>query len=120
VPLLRQAINSQCLARRALQLARLPFVTGNSQQYARSRRRNAPSPSGQRWRHHPAAAALGLQLEYGALALNPRVRLFGATSAWSLATDLQLKQVLAHAHRRLASTRWSLIDVRRVYTGTTA
>ena len=74
----------------------------------------------QRWRDHPAAAALGLRLEYGALALNPRMRLFGSTSARSLATDLGLDEALAYADRRLASARWALIDVRRVYTGTTA
>lgn len=48
------------------------------------------------------------------------MRLFGSASAWSLASDLQLDQALAYAGRRLATARWALIDVRRVYTATTA
>ena len=48
------------------------------------------------------------------------MRLFGATSAWSLATELGLGEALAAANRRPATARWALIDVRRVFTGTTA
>jgi hypothetical protein len=48
------------------------------------------------------------------------MRLFGSTSAWTLASELQLDQALAYARQRLATARWALIDVRRVYTGTTA
>jgi hypothetical protein len=56
-------------------------------------------------------------LEYTALALNPRMALFGAHTGWDLAETHRLTTVLAAARRRLAAARWAVYEVRRTYTG---
>jgi hypothetical protein len=71
----------------------------------------------QRWREFPGLAARGLELEYRALALNPRMPMFGKLSAWSLARAHQLDEAIGIAHQQLASARWALYEVRRSYNG---
>ena len=70
-----------------------------------------------RWLEHPRAAVKALMLEHTALVLNRKMRLFGATAAWDLATDHGLTGVLALARRQLAASRWALYEVRRTYAG---
>jgi len=71
----------------------------------------------QRWREYPGLAARGLELEYRALALNPRMPMFGKLSAWSLARAHQLDESIGIAQHQLASARWALYEVRRSYNG---
>ncbi|MBG0568813.1 hypothetical protein [Actinoplanes aureus] len=71
----------------------------------------------QRWREHPLLAARGLELEYRALALNPRMPMFGKLSAWSLARAHRLDEVVGIAERQLAAGQWALYEVRRAYNG---
>ncbi|MFF5085443.1 hypothetical protein ACFY36_51100 [Actinoplanes sp. NPDC000266] len=73
-----------------------------------------------RWQQHPNAAILALRLEYTAMALNPRMRLFGAHSARELGNLHGLGPLIARADERLATLPWALYDVRRTYTGPAA
>ena len=66
--------------------------------------------------HHPGSAALALRLEYTALALNPRMNLFGAVSGWDLAARHGLTAALSEADLQLDVVLWALYDVRRTYT----
>jgi hypothetical protein len=72
-----------------------------------------------RWAAYPKAGALALRLEHTALALNPRMSLFGARAAWDLANEHQLTDALSMARRQVAAARWALYDVRRTFTGPT-
>ncbi len=69
-----------------------------------------------RWRSHPQSGADALLLEYTALALNPRMRLFGRHSAWSLASGHQLDEVIAAARARIAAAPWAGYEVRRTFS----
>lgn len=70
----------------------------------------------QRWRDHPASGALALRLEHTAIALNPRMKLFGANTAWDLAVEHGLTSALDTARRHLGTGRCALYEVRRAFT----
>lgn len=68
----------------------------------------------ERWRAEPDTGAAALGLEYTALALNPRSRLFGKRSAQDVVRDHGLDQVWQHHQHLLAGQRWSVYEVRRI------
>lgn len=68
-----------------------------------------------RWSAEPDKGADALIREHLALCLNPRSMLFGKRTAWSLAREHQLTDVIALAEQRLAAATWTVYDVRRVY-----
>lgn len=82
-----------------------PFAGG-------SKRKNALLA--ERWRAEPKAGVLTLILETTALALNPRMKLFKDISAWAVAEQQGLHEVLAAAERYLDRCEWVIYDVRRV------
>lgn len=69
----------------------------------------------ERWTREPDLAAQALRLEHTALTLNPRSALFGKRTAYDLAVHHGLTAALALFDEFLASTRWAVYDVRRVY-----
>lgn len=83
-----------------------PFAGG-------SKRKNALLAD--RWRAEPAAGVLTLVIETVALALNPRMLLFKDVSAWQVAHEQGLTEVLAAADAYLNSCTWAIYDVQRVY-----
>lgn len=68
----------------------------------------------ERWRAEPAVGAQALALEYTALALNPRSKLYGTVSAQDLARTHGLTEVLAEFEQHLRRRRWSVYEVRRI------
>ncbi|WP_194908998.1 hypothetical protein [Catenulispora rubra] len=68
----------------------------------------------ERWRAEPDTGAAALGLEYTALALNPRSRLFGKRSAQDVVRGHGLAEVWEQHQRRLAEQRWSVYEVRRI------
>lgn len=68
----------------------------------------------ERWRAEPDTGAAALALEYTALALNPRSRLFGKRSAQDVVRDHGLTEVWERHQRRLSEQRWSVYEVRRI------
>lgn len=69
-----------------------------------------------RWIADPDAGAVALELEYSSLGLNPRMGLFGTTTAHGFVADHGLHEVAARAARRLeAATSWTIYEVRRVF-----
>lgn len=83
-----------------------PFAGG-------SKRKNAQLA--ERWRAQPTAGVLTLVLEATALALNPRMKLFKDVSAWEVAAEQGLTEVLAAAEKFLDECPWAIYDVQRVY-----
>lgn len=83
-----------------------PFAGG-------SKRKNALLA--ERWRREPTAGVQVLVLEAVALALNPRMLLFKDVSAWSVAQEQGLTEVLAAAQAYLESCPWAVYDVQRVH-----
>ncbi|MFI5497158.1 hypothetical protein [Actinoplanes sp. NPDC051859] len=68
-----------------------------------------------RWRRNPAAVVDAIILEYTALALNPRMALFGRRTARTVAASFGLHDAIAAADARLAEMPWHIYDVRRIY-----
>lgn len=70
-----------------------------------------------RWRDQPDAAAYAIELEYTALALNPRIGAFGVgKTAVDLARDHHLEDALALAGSRIDRTEvWDVLEVRRFF-----
>ncbi len=83
-----------------------PFAGG-------SKRKNALLAA--RWAAEPAAGVLALTLETVALGLNPRMKLFKDVSAWQVAVEQQLHQVLALTEAHLDQCKWAVYDVQRVF-----
>ena len=77
---------------------------------------SSPDELAERWRREPQAARDALDLEYTALACNPRSALFGRTTAHEFAARHGLTAALRHTAQRRATGQWSLIEIRRVYT----
>ena len=69
-----------------------------------------------RWADEPERGVEALLLEHTSLALNPRMALYGTASAYDIAIDSSLGDVVAEFHRRLASTPHALYRVRRIWT----
>lgn len=67
-----------------------------------------------RWRAEPQVAAQALYLEHTALALNERMKLFGAVSAHQVARDYRLVEALEIYRARLDAATWATYDVRRM------
>jgi hypothetical protein len=82
-----------------------PFAGG-------SKRKNALLAD--RWRAEPTAGVLTLVLEATALALNPRMKLFKDISAWQVAEQQKLDEVLAAAEAHMDRCEWAIYDVQRV------
>lgn len=68
----------------------------------------------ERWRAEPGIGADALMLEFTALALNPRSRLFGARSARDIVRAHDLSEVARQFDHRLAHAEWAVYDVRRI------
>ncbi|MFI5527071.1 hypothetical protein ACIA8O_00790 [Kitasatospora sp. NPDC051853] len=68
----------------------------------------------ERWRAEPAVGAQALALEYTALALNPRSKLYGTVAAHDLVRSHGLVDVLAEFEEHLRRQRWSVYEVRRI------
>ncbi|MEU3565116.1 hypothetical protein [Kitasatospora sp. NPDC006786] len=68
----------------------------------------------ERWRAEPDIGAQALALEYTAMALNPRSKLYGDTAAQDLARTHGLADVLAEFEEHLRRQRWSVYEVRRI------
>ncbi|WP_148089444.1 hypothetical protein [Kitasatospora cineracea] len=68
----------------------------------------------ERWRAEPAIGAQALALEYTAMALNPRSKLYGTVAAQDLARTHGLADVLAAFEEHLRRQRWSVYEVRRI------
>ncbi|MEH1124780.1 hypothetical protein [Micromonospora sp. CPCC 206061] len=75
-----------------------------------------PDELAERWRREPDAAHDALDLEYAALACNPRSKLFGRTSAHQFAARHGFTAALRQTAQRRATGAWNLIEIRRVYT----
>jgi hypothetical protein len=67
-----------------------------------------------RWRAEPEVAAQALYLEHTALALNERMKLFGAVSAHDVAREYRLTEAMGIYRARLEAAPWAAYDVRRV------
>lgn len=70
---------------------------------------------GQRWTAEPDQARTAVAMEANALALNPRMRLFGDRSAADVARSFGLGDVVEAAADELAAKPAALYEVRRVY-----
>lgn len=68
----------------------------------------------ERWRAEPDTGADALGLEYTALALNPRSKLFGKRTAQDVVRSYGLDQVWENHQRNLSERRWSVYEVRRI------
>jgi hypothetical protein len=68
----------------------------------------------ERWRAEPEIGAQALALEYTALALNPRSRLYGSRSARELVHTHELAEVEHTFLRNLEREQWALYEVRRI------
>ncbi|WP_369184170.1 hypothetical protein [Streptomyces sp. Y1] len=68
----------------------------------------------ERWRAEPAIGAQALALEFTAMALNPRSKLYGSVAAQDLARSHGLTDVLARFEEDLRRQRWSVYEVRRI------
>ncbi|WP_405018081.1 hypothetical protein OHV05_14860 [Kitasatospora sp. NBC_00070] len=68
----------------------------------------------ERWRAEPAVGAQALALEYTAMALNPRSKLYGTVSAQEVARRHGLVDVLGEFEEHLRRQRWSVYEVRRI------
>ncbi|MEY9846082.1 hypothetical protein ABH940_003167 [Streptacidiphilus sp. BW17] len=68
----------------------------------------------ERWRTEPAIGAQALALEYTAMALNPRSKLYGTVAAQDLARTHGLTDVLAEFQQHLQRQQWSVYEVRRI------
>lgn len=68
----------------------------------------------ERWRAEPEIGAQALALEYTAMALNPRSRLYGTRSARDLVRTHDLADVEEHFNRHLGREAWALYEVRRI------
>ncbi len=68
-----------------------------------------------RWRDDRAAAALVLELEWNAVALNPRSRLFGYASARRVAVEGGLADLVDEVDDRIGRLPWAIYQVRRAY-----
>lgn len=69
----------------------------------------------ERWRAEPEGAALALQMEQRALAVNPRAELFKSSSALQLVLDHDVTGVLDLHRAFMAEQPWEIYDVRRIY-----
>ncbi|RJQ66167.1 hypothetical protein D5S17_35670 [Pseudonocardiaceae bacterium YIM PH 21723] len=71
----------------------------------------------QRWRQQPDAAADAIELEYTALALNPRIGAFGVgKTAIDLAREHDLTDAVAIAEQRIeAAEVWDVLEIRRIF-----
>lgn len=68
-----------------------------------------------RWENDPEGAALALELELVALALNPRMKLFKDVAARQVALEQGLTRALAAAEDELNRREWAVYEVRRVH-----
>jgi hypothetical protein len=68
----------------------------------------------ERWRAEPEIGAQALSLEYTALALNPRSRLYGTRSARDLVRVHDLSDVENLFTRGLNREKWAVYEVRRI------
>ncbi|MEV7925974.1 hypothetical protein [Kitasatospora sp. NPDC088779] len=68
----------------------------------------------ERWRAEPAVGAQALALEYTAMALNPRSKLYGTIAAQDLARTHGLADALGAFEEHLRHQRWSVYEVRRI------
>lgn len=68
-----------------------------------------------RWQAEPEQAATALRLELPALALNPRMRLFGDLSAGDAARRFGLGDVVDQVRAELAAKPAAIYEIRRVY-----
>lgn len=68
-----------------------------------------------RWREDPAAGVQALLLEHRAMALNPRMRLFGKRTARAVAEEYRLDEVLSTADAAIAAQEHTLYEVRRIF-----
>ena len=68
----------------------------------------------ERWRAEPAIGAQALALEYTALALNPRSRLYGTRSARELVRTHRLDEIEDAFARDLDRQQWAVYEVRRI------
>lgn len=69
----------------------------------------------QRWRDDPAAAEKALRMEYTAVALNPRSKLFGRRTARHVAIQAGLRRLVERVDAELAAGPWAVYEVRRAY-----
>ncbi|WP_247673358.1 hypothetical protein [Micromonospora sp. C51] len=69
----------------------------------------------ERWRRDPAAAALALQLEVTAVAINPRSLLFNSRSARRVAIHAGLRHLVDQVDAEMAAQPWAVFDVRRAF-----
>ncbi|MFE4263453.1 hypothetical protein [Streptomyces sp. NPDC056883] len=67
------------------------------------------------WRAEPEAALRSLLIEYNALVMNPKAKLFGRHAAYDVVRDAGLHEILTRHHHRLALRDWSVYEVRRVF-----
>lgn len=70
---------------------------------------------GQRWQAEPQQAATAVRMEAPALALNPRMKLFGTLSAAEAAHRFGLGHVVDQVRAELADRPAAIYEVRRVY-----
>jgi hypothetical protein len=70
---------------------------------------------GSRWADAPEMAVQALTIEFTALALNPRMALFGDRTARSVAQHYGLTDVIDQADEQLARVPWSIYEVKRVF-----
>lgn len=61
-----------------------------------------------------------MYLEQRARSLRSRMRLFGRTTATDIAHEHKLVDVTTHASRQLATTQWTVVEIRRVYRAASA
>lgn len=89
-----------------------PFASGKKEDRKGGR---LPQPVLDRFNASPEDAAAAGLLEVVALALNPRMKLYGKRSLVDAIEKTPLPQALAVLTARLASVEWGIYEVRRVY-----